>query len=194
MLYQFSGKCNKNLNAQEYTPQYDADGAEYQYQYEYQQYNNADGQEGEEGQQQNQNYEEARQQYEYEWKLMFQSLQQQRNEEAVCNFIESLSANTYNENGEVSVTEHAWASSTFGAGIAQTKAMSPGMLAGLVITAIAAASMAVAACVLHGSLARKNIPWKPRRKQGEDPTDLARQNSGITMGRSRSNAGNNPLL
>lgn len=194
MLYQFSGKCNKNLNAVEYANDNaayeDADGDQYQYQYQYQQYNNAnqEGQDGQEGQ------EEAREQYEYQWKLMYRSMQQQKNEEAVCSFIESLSSNTYNENGEVSVAENAWSSSSWSSSLAQTKAMSPGMMAGLFITAIAAASMAVAACVLHGSLARKNIPWKPRRKQGEDPTDLARQNSGITMGRSRSNVGTNPLL
>ena len=147
MLYQFSGKCNKNLEATEYANQAaayeDANADQYQYQYQqYQNYNNAEGQEGQEGQ------EEAQQYYEYQWKLMYQSMQQQKNEEAVCSFIESLSSNTYNENGEVSVAHQSWASGSFSSGLAQTKAMSPGMLAGLVITAVAAASMAVAACVL----------------------------------------------
>lgn len=131
-----------------------------------------------------------------DWKQMYMSEQQEKNEESVCSFIESLASNTYDENGEVTLSGSSWVNpqawnSEF---LAESKAMSPGIKAALILTAVAALSMAVAACVLHGTLARKNIPWKPRRSKGEDPTDLARQNSGITMGRSRSGPNNAPLL
>jgi hypothetical protein len=73
--------------------------------------------------------------------------------------------------------------------------MSGGYKAGLVITSLAMAAMAVAAAVLHGMLARKNIPWRAKKLASVgDQTDLARQNSGILMGRSRSGAGTTPLI
>ena len=206
MLYQFAGKCNKNLEAQTF-----ADGYEgYQYQ-DANAYNNAnngyndaneqeaDGggrklddaaeAEGEEDQAADE-YNQAQQE---EWDAIYQSEAQAANEEAVCSFIDSLVSNTYNENGEVSLSGTSWTNPA-AEFIAESKAMNPGLKAALVITAFAALAMAIAACVLHSTLARKNIPWKPRRSKGMDPTEMARQNSGITMGRSRSGPGNNPLL
>lgn len=174
MLYQFAGKCNKHLNATEYKQQAQQEGG-----YAYDSYQQAAAN----------NAENAQEQYEYQYKQMYQSLAQSHNEKAVCSFIESLASNTYNEHGEVTTFDSfssGWKSAL------KAPQMESGILAGLIITAMLAVSMGIAACVLHGALARKNIPWKPRRGKGEDPTDLARQNSGITMGRSRS--GVNPLL
>jgi hypothetical protein len=177
MLYQYAGKCNKHLTATEY--QYSGYNANANYEYQNQ---NQDA---------NDNYGAYA---DNEWKQMYQSENQAQNENAVCNYLESLASNTYNENGEINVSGATWASwnKEFNA---ESKAMNAGMKAALVIMALAAMAMAVTAGVLHNVLARKNIPWKPRRSKGADPTDLARQNSGITMGRSRSGATSaNPLL
>ena len=177
MLYQYAGKCNKHLTATEYH----YEGYNNNANYEYQNQNQAA----------NANYQNYA---DNEWKQMYQSENQAQNENAVCTFMESLNSNTYNENGEINVSGASWASwnKEFNA---ESKAMNAGMKAALVITALAAMAMAVTACVLHNVLARKNIPWKPRRSKGADPTDLARQNSGITMGRSRSGVtATNPLL
>lgn len=178
MLYQFSGKCNKNLQAQEYAAGYEgADAAN----------NRRALEEAAEA--------EADEAVDEEWKQMYQSEQQAANEEAVCAFITSLTSNTYNMYGEV-VTNgtNIWANPVAGL-YEETRAMNKGLLGALVVAAIAVVAMSISVCVLHGALARKNIPWKPRRSKGSDPTELARQSSGITMGRSQSGLGNNnPLL
>ena len=180
MLYQYAGKCNKHLTATEYNYNGYVANANYQYQNQYQDQNNQNG------------YSDYANN---EWKQMYQSENQAQNENAVCSFLESLSSNTYNENGEINVSGASWASWNRDF---DSRAMNGAMKAALIVTALAAMAMAVTACVLHNVLARKNIPWKPRRSKGADPTDLARQNSGITMGRSRSGAtgatGTNPLL
>jgi hypothetical protein len=176
MLYQYAGKCNKHLNATEYKQQEEA------YAYNQEAYNNVNA---------NGNGENMQENYENQYKQMYQSLAQSQNEKAVCSFIESLASNAYNEHGEVTAFDsfsYGWKNGL------KAPIMDPAILGGLIITAMLAVSMGIAACVLHGALARKNIPWKPRRSKGEDPTDLARQNSGITMGRSRSGVGTNPLL
>jgi hypothetical protein len=180
MLYQFSGKCNKNLQAQEYAAGYQgADNA------------NNGGRALEEAVE-----DEAEAEVDDEWKQMYQSEQQAANEEAVCAFIKSLTSNTYNMYGEV-VTNgtNVWANPVAEL-VAETRNMNKGLLGALIVAALAVAAMSISVCVLHGALARKNIPWKPRRSKGTDPTEMARQNSGITMGRSRSGPGgsNNPLL
>ena len=180
MLYQYAGKCNKHLTATEYNYNGYVANANYQYQNQYQDQNNQNG------------YSDYANN---EWKQMYQSENQAQNENAVCSFLESLSSNTYNENGEINVSGASWASWNRDF---DSRAMNGAMKAALIVTALAAMAMAVTACVLHNVLARKNIPWKPRRSKGADPTDLARQTSGITMGRSRSGAtgatGTNPLL
>lgn len=159
MLYQLSGKCNKNL------PSYSST---------------------------NSNSNE-----EVDWEQAFLSQQQAANEEAVCSFIEALKSNTYDENGEVMLTNsNAWSHPSKWSSEFQTESryLTPGMKAAIALMSIAVAVMGVWACFLHGTLARKNIPWRPRRKLGEDPTVIARQNSGIVMGRSRSGPAQVPLI
>lgn len=168
MLYQFAGKCNKNLSpATIYSNNYA--------------YNQNGG-----------NVDES-------WLLMYQSQEQYLNEDSVCSYIDSLRYNTYDENGEVVLDPStSWNPSNWKKELAiQSRVMQPGMKAGLVISALAFCSMAVAALVLHGMLARRNIPWRASRsnaKAGEDPTVLARQNSGILTGRSRSAQATTPLI
>jgi len=184
MLYQFAGKCNKNLQAQEYAQGYNNNANR--------QLEEAAAEEGEaEAEEEANDYQAQAQE---EWKQMYQSENQYANEEAVCAFIQSLTSNTYNENGEISLSSGNYWSNPAKELVAEANAMNKGLMAALIISAFAALAMAIGACVLHSSLARKNIPWKPRRSKGEDPTEMARQNSGITMGRSRSGPGNNPLL
>ena len=168
MLYQFSGKCNKNLSP----------STAYSNGYAY----NSNGGQVDES-----------------WLLMYQSESQYLNEDSVCSYIDSLRYNTYDENGEVVLDPStSWNPSSWKKEIAiQSRVMRKGMKVGLILSALAAFSMAVAALVLHGMLARKNIPWRPTRKAanaGEDPTDLARQNSGILTGRSRSAQATTPLI
>ena len=181
MLYQFSGKCNKNLQAQEYAAGYQGADA------------NANG--GRALQDEEEEAEAAAAEVDDEWKQMYQSEQQAANEEAVCAFISSLASNTYNQYGEVITSTTSLWTNPAAELIAETRAMNKGLMGVLIVTAAAVFAMAIAACALHGTLARKNIPWKPRRSQPTDPTEMARQNSGITQGRSRSGLGsNNPLL
>jgi hypothetical protein len=194
MLYQYSGKCNRNLSAKTYTyggynannannanngnaAEMDAEGNAWNGGNQYNQYGNGD------------------------WAQMYQSQQQQRNEEAVCSFIDSVTSGTYGENGEIAVSSNIWSLQSWsnaGSISEQSRNMSPGMKAGLAITALATLIMAITACVLQGLIARKsnaNNSWAPaRRSKDMDPTDLARQNSGITMGRSRSGTGAAPLI
>lgn len=167
ILYQYAGKCNQHLT--------DAQGFKYSNAYLYNQNGGVDD----------------------DLLGMYLSINQYLNEDAVCAYIDSLRMNTYDENGQVLLGgEGAWNPSEWRNSIRiQKRAMSAGMKAGLTITALLAFGMAVAACVLHGMLARKNIPWLPSKKTvDEDPTDLARQNSGIVMGRSRSGPGTTPLI
>lgn len=180
MLYEYAGKCNKHLSAK----QYNYDGYVYDPNYEYQ--NQVEDEQNNDGVEYADN----------EWKQMYQSENQAQNENAVCSYIESLTSNTYNEFGEIGVTGTNWASpSSWNRQFSsQSRAMNGGLKAALSIMALAAFGMSIAVCIFHSVLARRNIPWKPRRSKGQDPTDLARQNSGITTGRSRSGPSSNPLL
>jgi len=166
ILYQFSGKCQKNLKP----------SSTYSNNYAYSQNGNT--------------ISDANLQ-------MYQSENQYLNEELVCAYIDSLRLNTYDEQGEVILDPSvSWRPSEWQKELRISRqAMSPGYKAGLVLTSLSMAAMAVCACVLHGMLARKNIPWKSKRAPASgDVTDLARQSSGILMGRSRSGPGSTPLI
>lgn len=165
MLYQISGKCNENLKPENLYTGYYQDG-------EY---------------------------VEVGYNQMYQSYAQQQNEDLACSFIESLNSGTYDQTGQVYLDNSKWgAPAKWQQGIAQASRNMPGGLkAALFLTALAAALMGVWACMLHGALARKNIPWQPKRNAaagGVDPVDMARQNSGIVMGRSRSGPVTHPLI
>jgi hypothetical protein len=166
ILYQFSGKCQKSLKP--------ANSYSNSYQY------NQNGNQMDQG-----------------WLQMYQSENQYLNEDLVCAYIDSLRLNTYDEQGEVILDPSiSWKPSEWQKELRiNRQAMSGGYKAGLVITSLAMAAVAVAAAVLHAMLARKNIPWRAKKLASVgDQTDLARQNSGILMGRSRSGAGTTPLI
>jgi hypothetical protein len=170
MLYQLSGKCNANLKATEFNNVQDG--------YAYDENGDAYG----------------------SYKQMYQSYAQYQNEQTVCSFISSLNSNSYDKNGQVYLDSNGWAEQWRNPSNWQqefnmeSEAMTAGKKAALILMAFATTAMAVFACWLHGSLARKNIPWRPKRKIGEDPTDLSRQNSGIGVARSRSGQASAPLI
>lgn len=136
-------------------------------------------------------------------------MNQENNEDQVCNFIDNLQTQKYNEDGDV-VTDGStgskysvdfasmdWTDPNQVKAQAQRAGVSPGQAVGLALTMAACLVMSVWACCLHSTLARKNIPWRPKRgKNLSEPTDISRQHSGIVMGRSRSNmsAKNIPLI
>ena len=166
LLYQVSGKCNKNLTPKEMgelSTGYYSNGEYYQTSYS----------------------------------TMYQSATQQANEELVCSFIESLNSGSYQEDGQVYLAHTNFNWKHPGAFVTQSgepQEIPGAMKAALAISALLATGMAILACMLHGALARKNIPWRPKRLDGQDPTDIARQNSGIVMGRSRSGPASAPLI
>lgn len=134
---------------------------------------------------------------------MYLSQEQQQNEELVCNFIDNLQANAYNEYGEIVLDSNRNTANSFSNinwrdtqkmnQVRKAMGITGGQIAALLIMAFACIGMAVWACLLHGNLARKNIPWRPKfnrnKKSVAQPTniaDITRNNSGIVMGRSRS--------
>lgn len=137
------------------------------------------------------------------------SYNQESNEETVCNFIDNLQSQKFDESGDVitdgSVRKNGYVIDFAGTNwrdVDQVKAqaersgVTAGQAVALAITMAACLVMGVWACCLHSTLARKNIPWRPKRGKNIDPTDISRQNSGIVMGRSRSGMSgkNAPLI
>ena len=125
------------------------------------------------------------------YNMMYQSAAQEMNEKVTCSFIESLNSGTYDQSGKIYINDGIWgAPARWQQGIASASRNMPGGLkAALFLTALAACLMGVWACMLHGALARKNIPWQPKAAD-----DVTRQNSGIVMGRSRSGPVTHPLI
>jgi len=131
---------------------------------------------------------------------------QANNEEQVCNFADNLQQRKYNENGEIVLDESTqnFALSTVdwkhpSTVVEQAKiSTTPAQSWFIAITALGCVVMGTWAAVLHRTLTRKNIPWRPRRgKKMSDPTDITRQSSGIVLGRSRSgmsSSRNAPLI
>jgi hypothetical protein len=140
----------------------------------------------------------------------FGSDNQEANEETVCNFIDNLQTQKYDEYGDVVVDQSQlkkngyvidfagtnWRDMDQVKAQAEKTGVTAGQAVGLAITMAAFMVMAVWACCLHSTLARKNIPWRPKRGKLTEPTDISRQNSGIVMGRSRSGMSgkNAPLI
>jgi hypothetical protein len=128
----------------------------------------------------------------------------------VCNFIDNLQTQKYDEYGNIIMdgsrgskysidfAHTDWSNPDQVKAQAAKTGVTPGQAVGLALTMAACMVMSIWACCLHSTLARKNIPWRPKRgKNLAEPTDIKRQHSGIVMGRSRSNMStskNTPLL
>lgn len=131
---------------------------------------------------------------------LLQSSNQEENEEQVCNFIDNLQTQKYDEYGEIIMdgsqgskysidfVHTNWRDPNQVKAQAEKTGVTAGQAVGLALTMAACLVMGIWACCLHSTLARKNIPWRPKRgKNLTEPTDISRQHSGIVMGRSRSN-------
>jgi hypothetical protein len=129
--------------------------------------------------------------------LSLQSSSQEANEETVCNFIDNLQTQKYDEYGEIVLDPYKngysidflgtnWRDPDQVKAQAEKAGVTVGQAVGLSITMAACLVMGVWACCLHSTLARKNIPWRPKRGKNTDPTDINRQSSGIVLGRSQS--------
>ena len=102
-------------------------------------------------------------------KAMYQSNAQYQNEEKVCSFIESLNSGTYTEEGNIYFGGGRVSSMTRNAqSTTPSRRVSAPLKAALILAGFAMAGMAVWAGMLHGNLARKNIPWRPRRMHTEN--------------------------
>jgi hypothetical protein len=162
MLYQYSGKCNANIN------NYEA--------YSVNSYYSSDNGDGDD---------------QVNYNQMYQSAAQEENENAVCSFINMLTSQTYSDSGEIILT-NSFSKNWRKEFATQSSYMSAGMKAGLILSAFAVAAMFIWAIVLHGTLARKHIPWRPRRgRASAEANEFSRNQSGIVVGR---NNGTSPLI
>ena len=121
-------------------------------------------------------------------------------EDLTCDFIDSVVMGNYNEAGFVDLgddytieKQSGWMTDSmygqqYGHYITE---VTPLQIFGLLASIMAVILLAVWSMTLHKSLT-KGGPWRPRRglQRPTSPTatDLDRQNSGIVMGRSQSNA------
>ena len=140
-------------------------------------------------------------------KWNYLSYYQDANEEVVCDYIYTLVNGDYSEEGTVVIDPSLWQFNQSNwkdwneylhegqvlYNAANHSRVSPGRIAGLVISSVAVFIMLIWACCLHGALVRANADWRPRRSKYVDPESVSRQNSGIVMGRSRSER-ENPLI
>ncbi|KAL7534851.1 hypothetical protein ACHAXR_006124 [Thalassiosira sp. AJA248-18] len=123
-------------------------------------------------------------------------------EDLACDFIDSVVMGNYNEFGYVNLSDdqmeqtgwlgNSMYASEYGHYITE---VTPLQIFGLVATIAICGILAVWSMTLHQSLSKRG-PWRPRRGMMSSRTaaetpqaaDINRQNSGIVMGRSQSNA------
>jgi hypothetical protein len=131
---------------------------------------------------------------------------QDANEEVVCDYIYAL-GHGYSEEGTIVLDPNLWQFNSSNwkdwneylhegqvlYNAANNSRVSNGRIAGLIISSVAVFVMLIWACCLHGALVRANADWRPRRSKYVDPETVSRQNSGIVLGRSRSEK-ENPLI
>eukprot|EP00527_Entomoneis_sp_CCMP2396_P004380 CAMPEP_0198142852 /NCGR_PEP_ID=MMETSP1443-20131203/5527_1 /TAXON_ID=186043 /ORGANISM="Entomoneis sp., Strain CCMP2396" /LENGTH=848 /DNA_ID=CAMNT_0043805957 /DNA_START=39 /DNA_END=2585 /DNA_ORIENTATION=+ len=126
-----------------------------------------------------------------DFEQMYLSEQQKDQSKKVCGMVESLNSGSYKEDGSIFLNGYGWvAGDRFKNEVSSASAsMSPASKSFVFLFAIGAAAMGLWAMVLQGAIKRKMAPWQPK-----DPVDLARQESGIVMGRSRSGPATSPLI
>jgi hypothetical protein len=150
MLYQYAGKCHKNLKSSSSSNS------------------------------QNQYYDQT-----------YQSSAQEENEDAVCNFIEVIRSNTYNEKGQITFGfSNIWSNQGFRSG---ARAMGPLHKAGLWVFGVGVGVLIVSAVYLQQQLSEHSISWRPRRfarggvsvvTSGSENFIYERSDAGITRDRS----------
>lgn len=131
------------------------------------------------------------------WDQMYMAMVQQENEKAVCNYIEAVKGNEYDEHGQLVFGKSIWGQNQYEAQLR----MSRGHKFWLIVMILACCAMVAKAVHMHGRLQALNIPWRPRRfraqnlsvdvdnlykEEQEAPAEadgIHRKNSGITKGR-----------
>jgi len=89
----------------------------------------------------------------------------------------------YNEDGAQGINGNLYVQE-YGQGLAE---VSPMQIFFLVLTISACAILAAWSSTLHKSLTKGGLKWKPNRGVGAEEDEIARQSSGILVGRSQSN-------
>eukprot|EP00984_Skeletonema_dohrnii_P035994 scaffold36480_cov155-Skeletonema_dohrnii-CCMP3373.AAC.1 len=89
----------------------------------------------------------------------------------------------YNEDGAQGINGNLYVQE-YGQGLAE---VSPMQIFFLVLTISACAILAAWSSTLHKSLTKGGLKWKPTRGAGAEEDEIARQSSGILVGRSQSN-------
>ena len=128
--------------------------------------------------------------YESTYHLMYGSEQQEENEKRVCGMIESLNSGTYKEDGTIFLGRGWLAGHRLRNELASmSSGMSSGMKKFIFFLTVCCAALGFWASVLRGAVTRKSELFSQK-----DPTSLARQNSGIVVGRTRSGPASSPLI
>lgn len=113
-------------------------------------------------------------------------------ESRYCAFIENIIYGAYDESGEIVLQADQFDFTDWKNPKQYKKLrMSLGQALGLSASIILCVALAATAAVTNRALTRQSTPWKPKRMTD---SALARQNSGIVMGRSRSGPGAAPLI
>jgi len=119
------------------------------------------------------------------------SANQESQEDTVCNFIQNLLTNSYNEYGEIVLNEVGWKS--YIPDVREVSRMAQWQKYVLSVSILASVSMYVYAAFLYRQIKERKYTWYPRGRKGYstgypgDPTSMdGRLNSGILQGRSHS--------
>ena len=113
-------------------------------------------------------------------------------ESRYCSFISNIISGSFNESGDVMLKAEQFNFQDWRNPRQYKKLrMSVGQAVGLSISIILCIALLATAAFTNRALTRQSTPWKPKRVP---ETALARQNSGIVMGRSRSGPGATPLI
>ena len=121
---------------------------------------------------------------------MLQSDNQEETEEEVCNFIESLVMNTYDENGEINLAKMYFDASNWKDVTEYTKILSPGQIFGLIFSILLMLGLAIYAIYLYHKIRNANRWNIYRTSPRSDPNanlagKISRVHSGIMWSRSR---------
>ena len=121
-----------------------------------------------------------------------QSSNQESQENIVCNFIENLLTNSYDEYGEIILQEVSW--KNYVPTISTIRKMAKWQKFALTLSILSSVGMFMYAVYLYREIKRRKYTWFPRGRKGYssghpgvDPISIgARMNSGIIQGRSHS--------
>ena len=112
-------------------------------------------------------------------------------ESRYCSFISNIVYGAYDESGEILLQPEQFDFADWQNPHQYKKLRMPASQAvGLAFSIVLCVALFASAAVTQRQLTRPSTPWKPSRED----VALARQNSGILMGRSRSGPGAAPLI